>query len=75
MTVTVTEVHLFNVARSERETAELWHAVTEQQMADWEGEWMPELFRAMQRLRRAGVERRLRPQSRHWDWRKKVAAL
>ena len=75
MTVTVTEVHLFNVARSERDAAELWHAITEQQMADWEGEWMPELFRAMQRLRRAGVERRLWPQSRHWDWRKKVAAL
>ena len=75
MTVTVTEVHLFNLARSEPETAELWHAITEQQLVDWEGEWVPELFKAMQRLRRAGVERRLWPQSRHWDWRKKVAVL
>ena len=75
MTVTVTEVHLFNVARNESESAELWHAITEQQMADWEGEWVPELFKAMQRLNRAGVERQLWPQSRHWDWRKKVAVL
>ena len=75
MTVPVTEVELFNVVRSESEAAELWHAITERQLADWEGEWVPELFKAMQRLRRAGVERRHWPQSRHWDWRKKVAVL
>ena len=75
MTVAVTEVHLFNVARGAPETAELWHAITEQQLADWEGEWVPELFKAMQRLRRAGVERRLWPQSRHWDWRRKATVL
>ena len=34
MTVSVTEVHLLNVARSEPEAAELWHAITERQMAD-----------------------------------------
>ena len=75
MTVPVTEVELFNVVRSESEAAELWHAITERQLADWEGEWVPELFKAMQRLSRAGVERRHWPQSRHWDWRKKVAVL
>ena len=75
MTAAVTEVHLFNVARGEPETAELWHAITEQQLADWEGEWVPELFKAMQRLRRGGVERRHWPQSRHWDWRRKATVL
>jgi len=75
MTVTATEVHLFNVARGEMEPAELRHTITEQQLADWEGEWLPELFKAMQRLRRSGIERRHWPQSRHWDWRRKVAAL
>ena len=75
MTVTVTEIHLFNVERGEAETAGLWHAITEEQLADWEGEWMPELFKAMQRLRRAGVERREWPQSRHWDWRRKATVL
>ena len=75
MTPAVTEVHLFNVARGEPETAELWHAITEQQLADWEGEWVPELFKAIQRLRRGGFERRHWPQSRHWDWRRKATVL
>ena len=75
MTVAATEVHLLDVARGEPVAAELLDAITEEQMADWEGEWVPELLRAMQRLRRAGVERRLWPQSRHWDWRRKVATL
>jgi hypothetical protein len=75
MTSEVAEVHLLDVARGEPVAAELWHAITEEQLADWEGEWVPELFRAMQRLRRAGVERAHWPQSRHWDWRRKVAAL
>ena len=72
MTTTISRVHLFNVQRGEPEEAELWDAVTERQLADWEGEWVPELFKAMQRLRRARVERRHWPQSRHWDWRKKT---
>ena len=75
MTAAISEVHLFNVARGEPEAAELWDAITERQLADWEGEWMPALFDAMRRLKRAGVERRQWPQSRHWDWRRKVEAL
>ena len=75
MTVTATEVYLLDVARGEPVAAELLDAITEEQLADWEGEWVPELLRAMQRLRRAGVERRLWPQSRHWDWRRKVVTL
>lgn len=74
MTV-ITPVHLLNVERNVLEPAELLHAITEQQLADWEGEWIPELFKAVQRLRRAGVERRLWPESRHWNWRAKAAAL
>ena len=75
MTVTASQIRLLNVERGEPEAAQLLDAITEQQLADWEGEWMPELFRAIQRLRRAGVERRHWPQSRHWDWRRKIKAL
>ena len=75
MTVTVSQVHLLNVERGEPEAAELWDAITEQQLADWEGEWVPELFKAVQRLRRTGVERRHWPQNRHWNWRKKTETL
>lgn len=75
MTVTVSTVFLLNIASGQGEAAELWDAITERQLADWEGEWLPELFKAMQRLRRAGIERKHWPQSRHWDWRKKTASL
>ncbi len=74
MTAGVSEVHLFNVARSEQETAELWDAITEEQLADWEAEWRPALFDSIRRLKIAGIERRQWPQSRHWDWSRKVEA-
>jgi hypothetical protein len=75
MTVTISSVFLLNVASGEAEAAEVLDAITEKQLADWEGEWLPELFSALRRLNRAGVERKHWPQSRHWDWRKKTAGL
>lgn len=68
-------VHLLNVERGEQEAAELLDVITERQLADWEGEWVPVLLRAIERLERAGVEYHQWLQSRHWDWRKKTAAL
>lgn len=55
--------------------AELWDAITEKNLADWEAEWVPELFRLLKQLNRDGVERRLWPQSRHWNWRNKLKAI
>lgn len=75
MTVLRSAVFLLNVERNDLDPAELWHEITEKQLSDWEGEWMPELYQAMQRLARAGVERARWPQSRHWDWRRKVETL
>ncbi|WP_316979520.1 hypothetical protein [Shumkonia mesophila] len=75
MTVTTSPIYLLDVQNGEAVVAELWDSITERQLADWEAEWLPELFKAIQRLHRAGVERRLWPQSRHWNWRQKVKAL
>lgn len=75
MTIVISPAFLFDVARGEAAEAELWNGIAEQQLTDWEGEWIPELFSAMQRLKRAGVERQHWPQSLHWDWRKKTQAL
>jgi hypothetical protein len=75
MTVGISPVFLFSPQSGQSEAAELWDAITEKQLADWEGEWVPELFKAVQRLKRAGVERKHWPQSRHWDWRRKTEAL
>ena len=75
MTMTVSRVHLLNVERGEPEAAELWDAITEQQLADWEGKWVPELRQAVERLQHTGVERQHWPQNLHWDWRKKTETL
>jgi len=75
VSVTISPAFLFNVEHGSSEPAELWDAITEQQLADWEAEWVPELFKAIQRLRRASVPRKFWPQSRHWDWRRKTESL
>lgn len=67
MTVEITPIALLNLESGQAEDAELWDAITEQQLTDWEGEWLPELFKSLQRLKRAGVERQHWPQSRHWN--------
>lgn len=75
MSVTIHPIALLNAESGQPVLAELWEAVTEQQLADWEAEWMPELFRSIQRMHRAGVERRHWPQNRHWNWRRKADVL
>jgi len=75
MTITVSPIFLFNAERGELEAAELWDGITEKQLGDWEGEWVPELFKAVQKLHRAGINRSHWPQSRHWNWRRKTEAL
>ena len=52
MTVTRSDVFLYDVATREMVDAELWDSITEQQLTDYEGEWLPELFKALQRLKR-----------------------
>jgi len=71
----VTPVGLFDVAGNRMVDAELWDAIAEKNLADWEAEWIPELFKLLQALNRKGVERRFWPQSRHWDWRDKMKAI
>jgi hypothetical protein len=41
MTITVSPIFLFNAERGEPEAAELWDGITDQQLGDWEGEWLP----------------------------------
>lgn len=75
MTPTISRVHLFNVERNKSEEAELWDALTKQQVADWEEAWAPALSEAIQHLRQAGDAGYHFPQSSHWNWRKKIEAL
>ena len=50
MTVEIHPVHLFDVKRRESVEAELVYAIMEQQLADWEAEWIPALFDAIRCL-------------------------
>jgi hypothetical protein len=75
MTATVSPIFLLNVQTGQPDAAELWDAITDHQIADWEAEWVPALLDSLQRLHRAGVHRAHWPQSRHWDWRRKTQAI
>ncbi|WP_375204059.1 GNAT family N-acetyltransferase [Hyphococcus sp.] len=72
---TVSPIALTHVESRELADAELWDAITEKNLADWEAKWTPELLRLLEALYDKGVERRLWPQSRHWDWRQKTQAI
>ena len=72
---TVSPIALTHVDSRELIDAELWDAITEKNLADWEAKWTPELLRLLEALYDNGVERALWPQSRHWDWRQKTQAI
>lgn len=55
--------------------AELWDAITDKNLADWEAEWRPETEKLLKELNREGIETGLWPQSRHWDWRAKTVEI
>lgn len=72
MTHEVSPVYLRDVASGNMVDAELWDSIAERHVEDWETEWVPELFKAIQRLKRAGITQANWPQNRHWNWRNKA---
>ncbi len=70
--VEVSEVYLFDNPENAFVEAELWDAITEKNLADWEADWIPHLFKLLKSLKQKGVVRKLWPQSRHWHWSDKV---
>ena len=72
MSVDISSTYLVEVVTSQAVEAELWNAITEQQLIDWEDKWKPEVDAAVQRLKAQGVDRSRLPQSRHWNWRRKA---
>ncbi len=75
MTVTVTPAFLFDVERDKPVDAELLDGIGDAQLVDWEDEWMPELFKAVKRLRRAGLSSQHSPENLHWNWRNKAEVM
>lgn len=75
MSIDISRVFLTNASTGEPVKGELWDQITEKQLGDWEAEWQPEVTEALRRLNHAGIDRPHWPQSRHWDWRQKMAAI
>ena len=71
----VTPISLMRPETKELVNAELWDTITAKNLADWEAEWTPELLCLLNAFHDQGVERKLWPQSRHWDWRGKIRAI
>jgi hypothetical protein len=71
------ESSLVYLLRADGQSVEgaLLDAITEQQMVDWEDHWIPARNANKVRLKTAGVDRALWPQSNHWDWRQKASAF
>ena len=58
MTHEVSPIYLLSGETGDAVEAELWDAITEKNLADWEAEWVPALFKSLQQLNRRGIERR-----------------
>ena len=71
----ISPVWLYDPATKSSVQAELWDAITDKNLGDWEVEWLPELQARLKTLHGKGVERSKWPQSRHWDWRKKMRSI
>ena len=71
----ISPIFLFDTAPQAAIPAELHDSINDQHLADWEAEWMPQLFSILRTLKAEGVERRLWPQSRHWNWGEKTKAI
>ena len=70
--MTGTSVYLLDVEANKAVQAELFHSIEEHHLADWEGLWVPEQYKAVFNIRRIGGERPNIPQNFHWNWREKM---
>lgn len=73
--VEISNIFLLDNQVGEPVEAELWDAIVEKNLADWEADWTPHLFQLLKALRQKGVERKRWPQSRHWDWPNKLKRI
>lgn len=75
MTQSISPIFLHDVASGLAIEAELHGAISDKHLADWEAEWVPELQEAIKRLNKDNVERAGWPESRHWNWARKMKSI
>lgn len=71
----ISPISLYDPTARSAVPAELWDGITDKNLGDWEVEWLPELLNRLRILHGQGVARSKWPQSRLWDWRRKLQAI
>ena len=71
----VSPVFLLDVASKSPVEAELWSSITNKNIDDWQQKWLPATNKVVDALTAQGVDRRLWPQSTHWNWEKKKSSI
>ncbi|WP_031552598.1 GNAT family N-acetyltransferase [Parvularcula oceani] len=71
----ITPVVLIDAEKGTAVNAELWYEIADKNLTDWVAEWRPETRRQLASLRAENVEPALWPQSAHWNWVQKAAAI
>lgn len=75
MTAQISVIYLRKVASGDAVEAELWDAIEEVQLVDWQLHWLPAVVEKIRALQSAGVSMSEWPESWHWIWPKKMAGV
>lgn len=71
----VTQVHLWNPSAKASIAAELWDAITDAQVSDWEKLWKPGAQELRQRVRELDLDPDAKVETSYWNWDEKVEAI
>ncbi|EIU7205279.1 hypothetical protein [Pseudomonas aeruginosa] len=74
MTINIYPATLLEASTGRVVDAEIWDAITDQHIADWNCQWKPAMQAAVNARRALGVGQALLPQSSHWLWDEKARA-
>jgi hypothetical protein len=75
MTVLIGSAPLRELASGKVARAEVYDGISASHLSDWETKWRPIILSTQARLTAQEMPRAAHPQSSHWDWNKKAAAL
>lgn len=75
MSSLIDKIPLREVATGKAVSAEVYDGISPEHIADWDKKWRPVIVATQERLKKQNAPRSAHPQSSHWDWNKKTAAV
>ena len=66
---------LFQRSSGTQISAEVWDAITERNVDDWENTWRPAREQKVAELKQRGADRSALPEHKHWNWKQKADAF